>query len=544
MNNKEKIYIFGHRKPDTDSVCSAIALAHLKQQLGFNAMPRILSSINNETKFVLNYFGVKIPKYLNDVRLQITDVSFKKNFFINENKSIGSCYSVMEKENVSGIPVVDDNNKLTGLVTLKDIARDMLSGNYNELNTSYNNILEMLDAEALLKFDEEIKGNILVASYRSTTFMESIKLDSDTILIVGDRHSILEYAVNSKIKLIILVGNGDIKEEHLNIAKENGVNIIRTKFNSFKVSKLIGFSNYVKTIVTATKPTSFDLFSYLSDFNEVNNELKHTNYPIIDKNGNCMGMIRMVDVNEKRRKKVILVDHNQKAQSAVGLDEADIVEVIDHHNLGGDLSTSMPINFRNMAVGSTCTIVYNMFLENNVEIPKDMAGLMLSGILSDTLILKSPTTTDIDAEAVKALAKIIDINYEEYGLEMFKAGSSLKGKSIEDVIFEDFKSYSINDNTISIGQVYTTNFDEIYSSIDKYIETINKVSENNNYLITAIFVTDIIKNGSYIMFNTNAQKYLSDSFNIENIEQGHYFDGFVSRKKQMLPPILEVLDKK
>lgn len=544
MNNKEKIYIFGHRKPDTDSVCSAIALAHLKQQLGFNAMPRILSSINNETKFVLNYFGVKIPKYLNDVRLQITDVSFKKNFFINENKSIGSCYSVMEKENVSGIPVVDDNNKLTGLVTLKDIARDMLSGNYNELNTSYNNILEMLDAEALLKFDEEIKGNILVASYRSTTFMESIKLDSDTILIVGDRHSILEYAVNSKIKLIILVGNGDIKEEHLNIAKENGVNIIRTKFNSFKVSKLIGFSNYVKTIVTATKPTSFDLFSYLSDFNEVNNELKHTNYPIIDKNDNCMGMIRMVDVNEKRRKKVILVDHNQKAQSAVGLDEADIVEVIDHHNLGGDLSTSMPINFRNMAVGSTCTIVYNMFLENNVEIPKDMAGLMLSGILSDTLILKSPTTTDIDAEAVKALAKIIDINYEEYGLEMFKAGSSLKGKSIEDVIFEDFKSYSINDNTISIGQVYTTNFDEIYSSIDKYIETINKVSENNNYLITAIFVTDIIKNGSYIMFNTNAQKYLSDSFNIENIEQGHYFDGFVSRKKQMLPPILEVLDKK
>lgn len=544
MNNKEKIYIFGHRKPDTDSVCSAIALAHLKQQLGVNATPRILSSLNNETKFVLNYFDVKAPKYLNDVRLQIRDVNFKKNFFVNENKSIGTCYSIMENDNVSGIPVVDDDNKLKGLVTLKDIARDMLRGNYTELNTSYDNILEILEAEELLRFDDEIKGNILVASYRSTTFMENIKLDSDTVLIVGDRHSILEYAVNSKIKLIILVGNGDIKEEHLNVAKENGVNIIRTKFNSFRASKLIGFSNYIKNIVTATKPTSFDLFSYLSDFNEVNNDLKHTNYPIIDKNENCMGMIRMVDVSEKRRKKVILVDHNQKAQSAVGLDEADIVEVIDHHNLGGDLSTSMPINFRNMAVGSTCTIVYNMFLENNITIPKDIAGLILSGILSDTLILKSPTTTDIDVEVVNSLSKMLDINYEEYGLEMFKAGSSLKGKSIEDVIFEDFKSYSINDNTISIGQVYTTNFDEIYSSIDKYIEVINKVSENNNYLITAIFVTDIIKNGSYIMFNSNAQNYLSDSFNIENLEQGHYFDGFVSRKKQMLPPILEVLDKK
>lgn len=544
MNNKEKIYIFGHRKPDTDSVCSAIALSYLKQQLGVNATPRILSSVNNETKFVLNYFDVKMPKYLNDVRLQIRDVNFKKNFFINENKSIGTCYGIMENDNVSGIPVVDDSSKLKGIVTLKDIARDMLRGNYTELNTSYNNILETLEAEELLKFDEEIKGNILVASYRSTTFMENVKLDSDTILIVGDRHSILEYAINSKIKLIILVGNGDIKEEHLNIARKNGVNIIRTKFNSFKTSKLIGFSNYIKNIVTATNPTSFDLLSYLSDFNEVNNNLKHTNYPIIDKHNNCVGMIRMVDASEKRRKKVILVDHNQKAQSAIGLDEADIVEVIDHHNLGGDLSTSMPINFRNMAVGSTCTILYNMFLENNVAIPKDIAGLMLSGILSDTLILKSPTTTDIDAEAVNALSKITGINYEEYGLEMFKAGSSLKGRSIEDIIFEDFKSYSINDNVISIGQVYTTNFDEIYSSIDKYIEVINNVSKNNNYLITAIFVTDIIKNGSYIIFNSNAQNYLSDSFNIENLEQGHYFDGFVSRKKQMLPPILEVLDKK
>lgn len=541
---EEKVYIFGHRKPDTDSVCAAIALSYLKRQLGVNATPRILSSVNNETKFVLDYFKVKTPKYLNDVRLQISDVNFMKDFYINQDKSIGFCYRVMEQNNVSGIPVVDDKNKLKGLVTLKDIARDMLKGNYPKLNTSYDNILETLEAEELLRFDDEIVGNILLASYRSTTFIENVTLDRDTVLIVGDRHSILEYAVNSKVKLIIIVGNGNIKKEHLDIAKKNKVNIIRTKFDSFTTSKLINFSNYIKNIVSATKPTSFDLFSYLSDFIETNNKLKHTNYPIIDKNKNCLGMIRMVDINEKRRKQVILVDHNQKAQSVVGLDEAEIIEVIDHHNLGGDLSTSAPISFRNMAVGSTCTILYKMFLENNIQIPNDIAGLLLSAILSDTLILRSPTTTSYDKEAVYALSNIVNIDYEKYGLEMFKAGSTLKGRSIEDIIFEDFKSYSINDCTISIGQVFTTNFDEISSSIGNYVEVIDKVSLNNNYLITAIFVTDIIKNGSYIIFNSDAKGYISDAFDIDNIEQGHYFEGFVSRKKQMLPPILEVLDKK
>lgn len=543
INSEAKIYVFGHRKPDTDSVCSSIALAYLKQQLGMNATPRILSNVNNETKFVLDYFHIKMPKYLNDVRLQIRDAGYKKDFFVDEEKSIGSVYNIMESANASGIPIVDKNNKLTGLVTLKDIARDMINGNYTKICTSYDNILEVLKAEQILKFNDEIKGNILLASYRSTTFRENVRLDKDTILIVGDRHSILEYAVESKVKLIIVVGNGEIKDRHLDIAKDNKVNIIRTSLDSFNTSKLIGFTNYIKNIVTAKEPISFDIFSYLSDFIEVNNKTKHTNYPIIDKNKQCLGMIRMIDINEKRRKQVILVDHNQKSQSVIGLEEADIIEVIDHHNLG-DITTSMPINFRNMAVGSTCTIVYNMFLENNVEIPKDIAGLLISGILSDTLILKSPTTTTIDKMAVDDLEIISEVNYEKYGFEMFKCGSSLKNRNIEEVIFEDLKIYSINDSTIGIGQVYTTNFDEIYSSIDKYIDTIDNISKNNGYLITAIFVTDIIKNGSYLIYNRSARHYLSDSFDIPNIEQGHYFDGFVSRKKQMLPPIIEVLEKK
>lgn len=541
MNNKERVYIFGHRKPDTDSVCSTIALAYLKQQQGINAKPRILSSINRETKFVLDYFNVDVPKYLNDVRLQIRDVNFKRGFFINQNESINNCFKILEEASVNGIPVVDDDNFLQGIITTKDILCNVFSDNYISLDTSYSNILSVLEAKEVLKFDDEINGKVLLkACIDENSGANNNKAD---ILIVDDKKYLVEDIIRCNPKLIILINNVDIDQEYISELQGKRINVIKTDFDFYKVSKTIGFSNYIKSIMTVD-PVSFDLKSYVSDFNDTNNKAKFINYPVIDKNKKCVGMIRMFDIDKKTRKKVILVDHNQKAQSAVGLDEAEIIEVIDHHNLGGDLSTSSPISFRNMTVGSTCTIIYNMYLENSISIPRDIAGLMLSGILSDTLILRSPTTTDLDIRIVKMLSNALNINYEEYGLEMFKAGSSLVGRSIEDIIFEDFKTYTISDNMIGIGQVYTTNFEEISSSIDKYIEVINRVSINNNYLITAVFVTDIIRNGSYIIFNSKARGYLSDSFDIENIEQGHYFDGFVSRKKQMLPPILEVLEKK
>lgn len=520
MNNEERVYIFGHRKPDTDSVCATIALAYLKQQLGVNVKPKILSSINRETTFVLDYFNVLVPKYLNDVRLQIRDVNFKRGFLINGNESINNCFRVLEEANVNGIPVVDDDNLLQGIVTTKDILSNIVSDDCISLDTSYNNVLDVLEADQVLRFDDEIKGKVLLDN----------KFNLDDI-------------VKLEPVLVVLVNDADINDDFVSVLEQKRINVIKTKFDFYKASKKIYFSNYVKGIMSAN-PICFDLKSYVSDFNETNNKVKYINYPVVDKNKKCLGMIRIFDIDKKKKKKVILVDHNQKAQSAIGLDEAEIIEVIDHHNLGGDLSTAMPISFRNMAVGSTCTIIYNMYLENGISIPRDIAGLLLSGILSDTLILRSPTTTNLDRKIVDSLSKALNINYEDYGFEMFKAGSSLVDRSIEDIIFEDFKTYTINDNRIGIGQVYTTNFEEIATSMDKYIEVINKVSNNNNYLITAVFVTDIIRNGSYLIFNSKAREYLSDSFDIENIEQGHYFDGFVSRKKQMLPPILEVLDRK
>lgn len=536
-----KTYIFGHKKPDTDSVMSAIALSYLKNKIGENTEPRVLGGINKETKYAIKYFNLKTPEYLNDVKLQLSDVNYHKDFLIKETNSIYDGYEYMLKEGLTGLPVVKDNNDFVGLITIKDLSRTILNENFEDLYTSYSNLISVLKGEEVLKFDDEIIGKLLVASYKSTTFMENVKLDADSILIVGDRHSIIEYAVNSKVKLVILSGNANIKEEHLELARKNKVNIIRTKYDSYHITRLVGLTNYIKTMIRSYNPTKFEDTEFVDNVLDINNKLKHTNYPIVNKKNKCLGLLRLTDLNDKSPKNVILVDHNEKLQSVDGLDEANILEIIDHHNLGS-ITTNNPINFRNMAVGSTCTIVYTLYKERKIEIPKDMAGALLSGILSDTLILKSPTATNKDIEAVKELEKIAGVNYQEYGMDLLKAGTSLKGMSEEDVLYNDFKLYTVNDKTFAIGQFFTMNFDEIEKNINNYIRTLNSVSEANNYALTALYVTDIIKGGSYVLFNEKAKDIMGVAYDREEIEEGYFVPGCVSRKKHVVPLIMELFE--
>lgn len=541
----EEILVFGHRRPDTDSVTSAIAFSYLKNKLYSNVKvsPRILGDVNNETKFVLNYFQVETPKYLNDVRLQISNVNYRKNLMIDQKASIYESYKYMMQHNVSAVPVVDYDKNLIGLATLKTIANEVIDGDFEHLNTSYQNILDTLNGIEILRFEEGISGNILVASFKSTTFLNQITLDENTILIVGDRHSILEYAVTSKVKLIILTGNSEIKEEHLKIAMENKVNIIMTPYQTFQVTKQIGLSGYVTKALTKEFPLTVLKNEYVDTFIELNAKYKYTNFPVVDKKGKCLGLVRIDDLHDTKKKKVILVDHNEQSQSIEGLNEADIIEVIDHHKLG-DITTTIPINFRNMAVGSTNTIIYQMFLESKVEIPSFVAGLMLSGILSDTLMLKSPTTTLMDKMAVEDLAKISHVNYEEYGLEMFRAGSSLKGQTKAGILYTDSKVFQVEEETICISQIFTTNFEEIKSDIDEFVSLMDETAKTNHYLVFALFVTDVILEGSYVIFSSNSKKILESAFGIENFYQGIYLDKIVSRKKQIIPNILEILEKK
>lgn len=537
-----KTFIFGHKVPDTDSVTASITLSYLKNTLGESTEACVLGDLNEESKYVLKYFEVKEPRYLNDVKLQIKDINYHKHCFKSQSISILKGYNYMIDQGVTGLPLIDDNKKYTGMVTIKNISKELIQGNFDYLETSYNNIIETIEGREILKYDDEISGNILVASYKSTSFIENVKLSNDTILIVGDRHSIIEYAVKSKIKLLIIVGNGNIKEEHLELAKENKVNIIKTDYNTFHVAKTIALANYIKIIAHKKDVTYFDENDYVNDFIEISNRLKHSNYPIINKNGKCLGLLRLSDISDKKRKQVILVDHNEPLQSVDGIQEAEIKEVIDHHNIG-NINTGSPINFRTMAVGSTNTIIYNLYKEKNVEIPKHIAGLMLSGIISDTLLGNSPTTTETDRIAIQELSKIAELDYRDYGINMLKAGTSLKGKTKEEILYNDFKVFNIDDKKIGVGQILTMDPSEILEEINEYDELLEEVKEKKEYDILALFVTDILTNGSYILFNSKAKNILENAFNIKDLHQGDYIAGCISRKKQIIPNIMEELDK-
>lgn len=537
-----KTYIFGHRNPDTDSICASITLANLKHQLGLEATPVCLGEINNETKYVLDYFKVRKPKYINDVKLQISDLDYRKGFQVLDTECLYDAFTTMNKDEVSGIPVVNENKKLVGMITLKEIATYLIDGDFENIKTNYNNIIKTLEGEEILKFNNEIEGKIRVATYRSTTIRESIDFNKSDILIVADRHSVIEYAVKCGIQLIILVGDACIKEEHLKIAEENKVNIIKTKLSGFFVTKRINLCSYNKSLIETkeNEPIYFKEHDYVNDFLAISSRIKHTNYPVVNSNNTCLGMLRVADINYDNKKKVILVDHNEEKQSAIGLDEAEIIEVIDHHNIGS-VNTKNPINFRNMAVGSTNTIIYTLYLENNITITKEIAGLMLSGILSDTLLLKSPTTTQMDRDAVKALEEITGLDYMVYGLEMYKAGVDISGKSIDEVIHTDYKTYESGDNVIGISQVMTLSIEEIDNKKDEYIKKLDETITKENLKIATMFVTDIINKGSYLYYNKEAESIVKSAFNLSNIKQGIYLDGYVSRKKQMVPNLLDIL---
>ena len=538
----EKILVFGHKKPDTDSVVSSIVLSYLKNQLGFNTEPRVLGDINSETNFVLKYFKINIPRYLNDVKLQLKDLNYQKGFMLEQHCSIEESYQKMRKSNISSIPIIDKQKKFLGTASMKDIAKDLISDNSVNLYTSYDNIINTLQGRELLRIDDEIKGKIMIASYRSTTFMENVSVDNNTILIVGDRHSVIEYAIENKVKLLILTGNSYIKDRHLRIAKKNNVNIIKTNFDTFNTSRRIILANYVSTITTNNKIICFNENEDVRDFTDVANKTKYSNYPIINDNNECLGTLRLADIADKNRKKVILVDHNEVSQSVDGLEEAEIVEIVDHHRIS-PVGTAAPINFRNMPVGSTSTMLYNMFRENNIEIPKPIAGLMLAGIISDTLLFISPTTTELDKKVAKKLAKIAEVDYEAFGKEMFKKGSILKGKTKEEILYSDFKNFSINNQKIGVGQINTLNIDEIKKDKNEYVDLINRVADNNQYLIVALFATDLINKGSYIFYNDKAKDILEHCYGIDNLTQGYFIEGYISRKKQFIPPITNTLEK-
>lgn len=537
----EKTYVIGHQRPDTDTVCASISLSYLKNQLGFNTIPKVLGHINNETKYVLNYFHVKEPEYLNDVKVQVRNMKYNKNCMVDEKTSIIDAFSLMQDEAETGICIVDESKKLKGLVTLKELAKQFINGDHDLLKTSSDNILKAINGKTILQFQEEFDGKIIAAAYQSKTILENIKLSHENIMLVGDRYKVLEYAIDSKVQLIIVTGGCEIDEKLLLKAKENKVSIIKTDLDTYHTSSHLIYSNYISSVQMEENPVSVNYLDYRTDFLELMEKLGYTNFPVVNKSLKCLGLIKSSDVNQFERLHVILVDHNGLSQSVDGIEEAIVDEIIDHHNLV-NAGTTIPINFRSMPVGATCTIIYQMYMENHIKIPKDMAGIMLSAILSDTLLLKSVTATEMDRKVVKELAKIAKVDILKYGHDMVKAGFSIKGKKAEDLLEEDIKSFRVNNKFVGISQIFTMDYEDIASDMDTFINEIDKMA-SGKFDIVIVLITDIEKNGSYIFYDTQSDTLMKDVFNNLEFHQGYFVKNLLSRKKQLVPNVLETLEK-
>lgn len=541
MNKTNEILVFGHKNPDTDSVTAAISLSYLKRQLGETTTPRVLGNINSETEYVLNYFKIKKPEYLNNVKLQIKDLNFNNKHHIEDTNSIYYAYNYMNEHGVNNIPILNPKKQIEAIIAMKQIAKYMISGDSKELHASYENIIETLEAEEVLKFDEIISGTINIAAFKSKTFIENVKVDENTIVLVGDRYKVVEYSIKNKARLIIITGGHHLPRKLKKLAEKNRVNVIQTNFHTYEASKMISLSNYAIHIAIKEEIITVTMEDLVSEFIELANKTKYSYFPVVDKRNKFVGNIELLDTTNQSRKQVMLVDHTEYDQSVDGLQEAEIVEIVDHHNIG-TIGTSSPINFRSMPVGSTNTVIYKMYKEHNIQIPQDIAGLMLSGIISDTLLLVSPTTTELDKTAVNELAELAGIDPQVYGLDMLKAGTSLKGKTEEDILFGDFKMYEVNNKKIGVTQISTFDINDFTNSIETYKDLINKNARNNGYDVFVFLITDILKNGSYIYYNEDSEDIIRRAFGKKDMHQGYYLDGVVSRKKQVIPKIMKTLD--
>lgn len=539
-----KTLIFGHKNPDTDSVCSAIAYSYLKNRLNEATEPKVLGDIKNEANYVLDFFNVPQPEILNDVKSQVKDTPFYKSIPIDENNSYLKAFKMMDQNKLNTIAITDENNYLKGILSVRDIAMELIKGDFTLLNSIFNNLLIQLEANVLvaagLNNTSEIKGKISVA----TEYYQSIDVpyNHEDIVITGDVFDLIERLIKWKTGLIIICSDTKIPESIIDLAESNSVSIIQTHKNTYEVSKLIQQCNSVKNIMKKHDILKLCVDDYLTDVKEEISNTNYRNYPIVDAAGKYLGLIDRKSMYATSKKNVILVDHNEENQSVYGLNEAHILEIIDHHKLGG-LTSIEPIHFINYPVGSTCTIVYQQFNINDIEIPYDIAGLLISGILSDTLYFKSPTCTHFDITAVRELNKITNLDLEIHFSNMYKAACSTEGLTIEELLYTDSKEFTNVNEKFRVSQFFTSDLDYINKNLDEILEKMKKESESKNYFMYLLAVTDIIKEGSSLYYYCNDDNFISRAFGCDNA-QGDFIKDIVSRKKQIIPQILSELNSK
>ncbi|MHC1682518.1 MAG: putative manganese-dependent inorganic diphosphatase [Clostridiaceae bacterium] len=544
---KDVIYVSGHKNPDSDSICAALAYSELKNKLatGKKYLPIRLGSVSRETQFILDYFNVKAPKLVDTVKPRISDLEIDKVTPVSPEISLKTAWSMIKDKDVNTLPVVNEDNKLTGIVAVANLTSSYMDVWDNKIiaksNATLNNILDTLNGKVIYQSSENPKfqGKLVVAAMQPESAEEHI--EANDIAICGDRKDVQITITNSNASLMIITGGHEVDEDVIEAAKANGTTIVVTPYDTFTTSRLVIQSIPVNHVMTKEGIISFKDSDLIEDVREVMLQTRHRKYPVLDDNNHVVGLISRYHLISNKKQQIILVDHNEKTQAVDGIGEAEILEIIDHHRVA-NIETSNPIYYRCEPVGSTSTIVANLYFDNGITPSKEVAGLLAGALISDTLLLKSPTTTTTDKVTLKRLVEIADINAEEFAAAMFKAGTSLVGKTLEEIFYQDYKTFVINNKKVAVAQVNTMDIEGFEPMKSDMLGLMEKTAESQGFNLILLLLTDIYNESSLLLAVGSEKEVVNTVFNVTLKDNCAFAPGIVSRKKQVIPPLTSALE--
>ena len=542
------VYVSGHRNPDTDSICSAIAYSYLLNATNkYNAVPVRLGEINRETEYVLKRFGVEHPVLLKTVKQKVEDLNYDKVTVFSKDLTLKTAWFLLKQQNLKSAPILDEHGQLLGLLSTSNIIEGYMDQWDSEVlkkaKTPVENVIDTLEANVIY-LNESLKvveGDIHIAAMSGSEAKKRIH-ENDVVIVGGDRSDDLEELISVKPSLIVLTGSLTADENVVKKCEEQGISIISTPFNTYQTSQQIVQAIPVEYVMIKGDIKTFSTDDTLDYMKEVMSETRYRGYPVIDLNNRCVGSISRFALLKGLRKKVILVDHNERGQSIPGIEEADILEIVDHHRVA-DIQTVGPLLFRGEPLGSTATIVTKIFDELDVEMPRHIAGLLLGAVVSDTLLFKSPTCTPVDTKIAKKLAEIAGVDIQEFAMEMFKAGTSLVGKTVDEIFNQDFKKFSFDNLQVGVAQVNSMDIEGFLPYKKDMLDYMNKFAEDNNLEFTLLLLTDIINANSEIFVGGPRPELVEKAFNVQLTECQGTLAGVISRKKQVVPAITAVMSE-
>ena len=549
MPEERKTVVIGHKNPDTDSICSAICYANLKKEVtGREYEPGRAGHINEETQFVLKYFGVEAPRLVENVKTQVKDIEIRETKGVDRSISLKRAWNLMQDVNAVTLPAVNSRGGLEGLITVGDITKSYMnvydSSILSKAKTQYSNILETLEG-ALMVGDETKyfqEGKVLVAA--ANPDMMEYYISPHDLVILGNRYESQLCAIEMEADCIIVCEGAAVSMTIKKLAQERGCTVMTTPYDTYTAARLINQSMPISYFMRTENLITFEDTDYIDEIKDVMASKRHRDFPILDKDGKYKGMISRRNLLGARGKQIVLVDHNERNQAVDGIENAEILEIIDHHKLG-TVETISPVFFRNQPVGCTATIIYQMYNENNVQIDKVTAGLLCSAIISDTLLFRSPTCTQIDKLAALALAGVAGINIDRYAAEMFAAGSNLRGKSDEDIFYQDFKRFSAGKVSFGVAQISSLNGDELSDLKDRMVPYLKKAQAEHKVDMLFFMLTNILTESTELLCEgSGAESLVRKAFHLDMEDDGPLTEGVVelvgvvSRKKQLIPAIM------